>query len=401
MKRLPLLLLVLLLAVSPAWAQSSIDELNQAIKQAEELRQQRLAAAREAEAKIKQLGAEVQRKLRELDAIGRDITKLENEKRELTESINGLEDQIASTEKEIAQLEDRLDRLKTRMSKLVEKLYRERAGRYLPLLRSESFTDLLMRAGWVQYLGASDVELVENLTALVSELKAAKERLERLVEELTRKKAEREARIAALEKKRAQYQQVLADLKKQKASEEVRVVELNKAAEELEKQTQELAAKLEAEKKRLEEERRRQEAAARSRGQMPTFEVPRELVGRLLFPVPGGRIVAPFGTDNNTWQVIVAGQDYAPVRAAAAGQVYAAAYYANYGWTVIILHSDNLLTRYVNLQEPLVSTGDVVEQGQIIGYLGGSPMIPPNEMWFSVLISKGNRLIAVDPSNYY
>ncbi len=399
MKRL--LLILLLLAAPAAFAQSSIEELNQAIKQAEELRQQRLAAAREAEARIKQLGAEVQRKLRELDAVGRDITRLEEEKRELTRSIAGLEEQVAQTEKEIARLEDRLGRLKNRMTRLVEKLYRERAGRYLPLLRAESFTDLLMRAGWVQYLGASDVELVETLTALVHELQSARERLLRLVEELSRKKAEREERIAALEKKRAQYQRVLAELKKQKASEEVRVVELNKAAEQLEKQMQELAVQLEAEKKRLEEERRRREAEARAAGRIPTFDVPRELIGRLLFPVPGGRIVSPFGADNNTWQVIAAGQDYAPVRAAAAGQVYAAAYYANYGWTVIILHSDNLLTRYVNLQEPLVRTGDIVEQGQIIGYLGGSAMIPPNEMWFSVLVSQGKRLVSVDPSRYY
>ncbi|WP_457636595.1 murein hydrolase activator EnvC family protein [Oceanithermus sp.] len=399
MKRL--LLALVLLAAPLALAQTSLDELNQAIKQAAELRQQRLEEAREAQAKLKTLGKEVQRKLRELDGITQDITRLENEKMELTKTINGLEEQIDATEKEIAQLEDRLGRLKSRMTKLVEKLYRERAGRYLPLLRAESFTDLLMRAGWIQYLGASDVKLVETLTSLVRELQAARERLLNLSAELSRKKADREERIAALEKKKARYQQVLAELKKEQASEEVRVVELNKAAEQLEKQMAELAAQLEAEKKRLEEERRRREAEARASGRIPTFDVPRELVGKLLFPVPGGRIVAPFGTNNNTWQVIAAGEDYAPVRAAASGQVYAVAYYANYGWTVIILHSDNLLTRYVNLQEPLVHTGDIVEQGQIIGYLGGSAMIPPNEMWFSVLLSKGKQLVSVDPAKYY
>jgi len=396
-----LLIALLFLALPMVHGQASVEELNQAIKQAEQMRQQRVVAARKAEARIKQLGAEVQRKLRELNSISRDITRLENEKRELTKSIKGLEEQMAATEKEIARLENRLNRLRTRMTRLVEKLYRERAGRYLPLLRAESFTDLLMRAGWVQYLGASDVKLVETLTLLVRELQAARSRLVTLIEELSRKKAERDERIAALKQKKTRYQQILNELKRKKAGEEVRVVELNKAAEQLERQVQNLANKLEAEKKRLEEERRRRQAEAHAAGRMPTFDVPRELIGRLLFPVPGGRIIAPFGTDNNTWQVIVAGQDYAPVRAAANGQVYAAAYYANYGWTVIILHSDNLLTRYVNLQEPLVHTGDIVEQGQIIGYLGGSAMIPPNEMWFSVLVSRGKRLVSVDPSKFY
>jgi len=182
----------------------------------------------------------------------------------------------------------------------------------------------------------------------------------------------------------------------------VRIVELNKAAEELERQMQELAARMEAEKRRLAAERRQREAEAHAVGRTTiTFDIPRELVGQLLFPIPGGRIVTPFGQADNTWQVIKADQNYAPVRAAANGQVFATAFYANYGWTVLILHADNLLTRYTNLQEPLVRTGDLVQQGQIIGYLGGSAIIPPDEMWFSVILSQRGQLVAVDPAKYY
>ena len=397
MKRLAFLLAFLLAGF--ATAQTSLADLNAALEEAQQLRQERLRAAKEAEARLKELGAEVQRLLRELDTLGRDITRLENEKREIELSIDALGEQIAQTEREIAQYEARLDRLKGRMTRLVEKLYRERAGRYLPLLRAESLADLLMRAGWVQYLGASDVQLVETLTALVHELQAAKERLAQLVAELARKKSELEARIAALEAKRARYQAVLAELKRQQAEEEVRVVELNKAAEELERQMNDLAAQIEAERKRLEAERRRREQQGQAvEGE---FTVPRVLVGELLFPIPGGRIVTPFGAESNTWQVIQADQNYAPVRAAADGRVLATAYYSNYGWNVVILHSDELMTRYTNLQEPLVHTGDSVQQGQIIGYLGISPLIPPNEMWFSVLVMKQGKTVAVDPSRYY
>lgn len=394
--------LFLLLALPLAWAQTSLEELNAALQQAEQLRQQRIEAARAAEARLKQLGAEVERSRRELESIARDITQLEREKREIERSIAGLNEQIQATEKEISGVEAKLERLKGRMTLLVEKLYRERAGRYLPLLRAQSLTDLLMRAGWVQYLGASDVRLVETLSALVQELHAARQRLVNLLQELTQKKSEREARIAALEAKRQRYQAVLTKLKQQQAAEEVRIVELNKAAEELDRQMQELSAQLEAEKRRLEEERRRREAAARAgRAVGSNFEIPRQLVGQLLFPIPGGRIVTPFGKADNTWQVIQADQNYAPVRAAADGQVFATAFYANYGWNVLILHADNLLTRYTNLQEPLVRTGDRVQQGQIIGYLGGSAIIPPNEMWFSVILSQKGRLVSVDPARYY
>ena len=390
--------LALTLAFALALGQSGVEELNRALQQASQLRQQRIEAARAAEERLKRLGVEVQRKRRELETVARDITRLEREKRDLEYSIDGLVTQIAEAEEEIARIESKLGRLKDRMIHLVEKLYRERAGRYLPLLRAQSLSELLMRAGWVQRLGASDVRLVETLTALVRELRAARERLVNLVRELTQKKQAREERIAALEVKRKRYQAVLRELKKKQAAEEVRVVELNKAAEELERQMQALAARLEAERKRLEEERRRREASGQPG---PSVSIPRELVGDLLFPIPGGRIVTPFGQADNTWQVIRAGQNYAPVRAAADGQVFATAFYANYGWNVLILHADNLLTRYTNLQEPLVRSGDRVVQGQIIGYLGGSAIIPPNEMWFSVILSQKGRLVSVDPAKYY
>ncbi len=395
------LTLLLVLALPLGWGQTSLEELNAAIQEAQQLRLQRIEAARAAEARLKRLGVEVQRKRRELETVARNITQLEREKIQIERSIEALEAQIAQTEGEIANIEAKLGRLKGRMKRLVEKLHRERAGRYLPLLRAQSLTELLMRAGWVQYLGASDVRLVETLTALVRELHAARERLVGLVKQLSQKKSEREARIAALEAKRRQYRAVLEELKRKQADEQVRIVELNKAAEELERQMQALVTRLEAEKRRLEEERRRREAAARTSGRAVTFDIPRELVGELLFPIPGGRIVTPFGKAGNTWQVIQADQNYAPVRAAADGQVFATAFYANYGWNVLILHADNLLTRYTNLQEPLVRTGDRVLQGQIIGYLGGSAIIPPNEMWFSVILSQKGRLVAVDPAKYY
>ncbi len=397
-----LFVLLLLLNAPLAWGQTSLQELDEALREAEMLRQQRIEAALEAEARLKQLGIEVQRKRRELEAVARDITRLEREKRMIERSIEGLQSQIAQAENEIAGIEVKLGTLKGRMIRLVEKLYRERAGRYLPLLRSQSLAELLMRAGWVQYLGASDVRLVEILTALVRELHAARARLVGLVEQLTRKKSEREARIAALEAKRRRYRAVLEELRQKQAVEQVRIVELNKAAEELERQMQELAARMEAEKRRLAAERRQREAEAHAVGRTTiTFDIPRELVGQLLFPIPGGRIVTPFGQADNTWQVIKADQNYAPVRAAANGQVFATAFYANYGWTVLILHADNLLTRYTNLQEPLVRTGDLVQQGQIIGYLGGSAIIPPDEMWFSVILSQRGQLVAVDPAKYY
>ena len=131
------------------------------------------------------------------------------------------------------------------------------------------------------------------------------------------------------------------------------------------------------------------------------FKPPQALVGRLLFPVPGGRIARAYGADGQDYEEIQAPKPAAPVRAAADGQVFVTFYYGNLGWLVMIQHTDNLYTLYHNLQDPLVEIGQRVEQGQLIGYLGGGALIPPDVLWFRVAIEKDGAFRYVDPALYY
>ena len=75
------------------------------------------------------------------------------------------------------------------------------------------------------------------------------------------------------------------------------------------------------------------------------------------------------------------GIDYAseagtPVRAAAAGTVYTAFQDETMGYTVVISHADGYVTTYSSLSaDILVSAGDVVELGDVIGYVGCSAVM--------------------------
>ncbi|MCL4455059.1 MAG: hypothetical protein M1157_05390, partial [Deinococcus sp.] len=91
------------------------------------------------------------------------IATLEQEKNTLSGQIKGLEAQTAETENKIAGLEANLADLKTRLAELLISLHREKAARYLPLLRAESFTDLAVRARWIGYLGQRQTNLVERI----------------------------------------------------------------------------------------------------------------------------------------------------------------------------------------------------------------------------------------------
>jgi len=79
------------------------------------------------------------------------------------------------------------------------------------------------------------------------------------------------------------------------------------------------------------------------------------------------------------------------VRAAAAGRAIHVGNLRGYGMLVILKHSDDWLTVYGNLDQPLVSEGDTVAAGQPVGRMGAA-----SELHFEV---RGNGK-PVDPAGY-
>jgi murein DD-endopeptidase MepM/ murein hydrolase activator NlpD len=69
------------------------------------------------------------------------------------------------------------------------------------------------------------------------------------------------------------------------------------------------------------------------------------------------------------------------------------------GWYVEVLHRDDIVTRYCHLvRAPEVKVGDVVEVGQVLGFVGSSGHSSGPHLHFEVhLGDRANRLNAVDP----
>lgn len=108
-------------------------------------------------------------------------------------------------------------------------------------------------------------------------------------------------------------------------------------------------------------------------------------------PVPG-KIISSFG-----WQVhpvskqemLHEGIDIEAVlgtniRAAAAGKVKTVTDSALYGKTLILEHSQDIDTLYGHLGEILVSPGDAISQGQVIGKVGRTGMINGPTLYFEI-----------------
>ena len=70
---------------------------------------------------------------------------------------------------------------------------------------------------------------------------------------------------------------------------------------------------------------------------------------------------------------------------------------ANDGWMVAIRHDAELATVYTNLREPPLQVGDRVQRGQVIGYLGGGTLPPPDVLRLYARLNQGGREAFVDP----
>jgi|GEM_PF-133375 len=412
-----------MLAFQLALGQASLGELQRQAEQSRRLLQLQQQRIEQLNRELANLDAATQQKLLELRRLEAEITRLERERAELTRQIELLETQKKQAEARIASLQKELEGLRERLSALLQSLHRERAGRYLPLLRAQSFTDLAVRSHWVGVLGQHQTDLMERIRNTVRQLDEERVRLELLVNTLSQRRAERQQRISALTQSRQSVQLTVASLRQQQVGRRVLLRETLQAQTRLQAELQVLQSRIAAELKRIAEERRRREAEERRRRELQAQRerellqrqreeatrrareisaVPREVVGALQFPLRGGRIAEPFGFQGNDWQTLQGGETSSPIVAAADGVVIDSLFIANLGYTLTIRHSDQIATQYVNVLEPQVSVGQRVSQGQVIGFTGGGVLIPSNQMWFRVIVIDNNgNFRYVDPSGYY
>ncbi|MEA2702267.1 MAG: hypothetical protein QOD63_212 [Actinomycetota bacterium] len=100
--------------------------------------------------------------------------------------------------------------------------------------------------------------------------------------------------------------------------------------------------------------------------------------GQMMFPIPGGAIVSGFGPRVHPVYgdvrvhtgVDINGSTGTPIHAAADGVVASAGGMGGYGNATVIEHAGNLATLYGHQSAILVSEGETVKQGQVIGRVG-------------------------------
>lgn len=119
--------------------------------------------------------------------------------------------------------------------------------------------------------------------------------------------------------------------------------------------------------------------------------------GKYCWPVAGGYISAYMGDGRGHKGIDIAAPKGTSIFAADSGTVIMSQRYYDYGYCIMIQHSDGYITVYGHQSQLLVSVGQKVEKGQLIGLVGRTGEATGNHLHFEVRV---NGKVA-NPMNFF
>lgn len=298
------------------------------------------------------------------------------------EQIQQKELEIANQEQVIAekqaQIDERWGDFKDRMQAMQ---VMHDSGAVAMITSAQSLYDLLTFSTTLQQVSEKDTEVLEEMNQQKAELEAEKQELEQAMAEL-------ESAKAALEDK---SDQLSANIQAQDAT--ISKLDADAKAQE----------QVVAEKQKLADEA---EAAYEQWVQQNASSGSGVCAEGFIWPLPGaGRVTTEFGADqwvNGVFSSGHKGIDIAiaggtPIYAAHNGTVAATTGHWSYGNVVMIDNGDGISTLYAHMQSAaIVSVGQTVTQGQVIGYVGSTGNSSGNHLHFEVRVNG----VRQNPRNY-
>ncbi len=300
------------------------------------------------------------------------------------------------------------------------------------MLQAKSFSDMLNCRVMIQEIATADQKMMDDLRDMAGEVMEAKDALAVEKAQIELKKAELAETEAHLEEKRAESDQLLADLvsNKQKLEEECEIYEAmeaelhNQIAEKEAERTEALRQEYLEEQRRLEEERKKKEEEEKKNqqnqnnnnsggnsnsssnnsssssntpasGNGESFFFPVEYCSKLTSPY-GYRVHPVTGKYTLHNGVDLAAAKGTKIYATKSGKVTTAVYNYSWGYYVVINHLDGFSSLYGHMTNFVVSEGEYVKRGQLIGYMGSTGWSTGPHLHFTIYYNGAS----VNPMNY-
>lgn len=367
-------MLTMIIGGAGAVTQSEIDALKQ--EQAESQARQKELKEQLAAAEAEQSAAEDKRNLllAQLDAINDELDNINAQ-------IAYYDSAIAQKEEERKVAEANEQAQYELFCQRVRAMEEEGTVSYWSILfNAESFSDLLDRL--------ADVDAVMDYdNQVMDELIAVREELERLQAELESARADEQAVKEQQEAKKAEQQEKVAEAEKVLDELNKNVAEVNRLLDEEDKAAAAIQADIVKKQKQLEEERKQNGTTIVSES-------------GYMWPLPGWyRISSPFGyrinpvsgRAQNHGGIDIPANGGTPILAAKSGQVITSVKgsgaYWSYGNYVVIDHGNGNSTLYAHMSSRAVSEGQMVKQGQVIGYVGTTGNSTGNHLHLEIRVN--------------
>ena len=408
-----LLAAVMLLSLIPGLA--SATESSDAIReQIEELEKEQEELEKQKKALREQIGDN----LSEMETIAAEKGVIDQEIFLLNEQILNINDQISAYALLIADKQDELDIAQEKMDALSEKnKERIRAmeengelSYWSVLFEANSFSDLLDRLDMIEEIAAADRRRLNEMREAAEKVAQAQEALEEGKAELESTKAELNAAQAELEAKRVEADALLAQLV-------ARGMEYEDMLDEAEDKTEDLLAEIARKEEEFDEAKQREYLEWLATSVPPTTkpkpttpaadkEPDKSYTDGITWYMPcnyirltspyGWRIHPVYGDRRFHSGVDLAANSGTPIYATRGGTVTKASYNSSAGYYVTINHGDGFSSSYLHMTHYIVSEGQKVSAGQVIGYVGSTGTSTGAHLHFTIYYNGST----VNPANY-
>lgn len=350
--------------------------------------------------------------LEDMSAIVNQKNTIDQQVFMLYEQVENLNEQIGAYSTLIADKQEELDQAEARLAELNEKnKERIRAmeedgnlSYWSVLFKANDFADLLDRLNMVEEIAAADQRRLKEMSAAAQVVAETKQTLETEKAGLEEQKVTLNQTQADLESKRAEADRLLAELV-------ATGDEYEKLLADAEAEAGKLADDIEDVKEAYDDAKYKEWLATSvppttsskpnggNAGDGNTVDGVTWLIpcNYTKFTSPYGYRIHPVYKD---WRfhygVDLAAPSGTPIIASRSGVVSTAKYNSSAGYYVTIDHQDGFETKYLHMTHYIVSAGDYVAAGQVIGYVGSTGTSTGAHLHFGVLYNGSY----VNPANY-
>jgi len=400
---------VLLGAVGPALAQDTIDDLRAK-------REQNTQEAADAAARLDELTAKDQDLLDAISALDAQITLQESKVAAADRAISDAEKLAARHRDEATRYAADLEAQKLRLRDSAINAYVRPSETVMSQLANSNLMEEALRRSYLNDLVGDTTQLIDELRATEARRLAAADAATRAAADARQLKQARAEHLDTLNVALAEQQSLRDEVEARMADWQANIDGLEQAnidiGNEIRSIQAEIARKAAEEKARKAREEAARKAAAaaaaaaaREAARAPATQAPLASGDFVVTtrPVPG-RITSPYGPRRHPVFGSTASHPGAdmqarsgdPIYAAADGVVISARWINGYGNAVIIAHGSVYSTLYAHQSKLLVSVGDQVSSGDVIGLVGSTGWSTGPHLHFEVRVNG----VTVDPAPF-